>query len=338
MGLMIVVLTLLGCVACSPDETSNLDIMASEQIESTVGQMATASDSSGAVQSETLMDGQPVDVDGDVESQLDSGVLAVMTQNRPCDDSGISLPEGWASALMGAGFTKCVTPFGVIVAADGSMPDTYIDMVARIVAELIDPDMDGEANDPEVLAYLAGGRQVWLPMPVDQDPWRRGLEASLEGRLGAYGIMIPSWWLGGLRPDGPDTQAKAVMVEEVIHAFTQFGYGLAYPDVFGVENWRSLIGQETQAAQCDWWQHPENSCPGQPSEGGDCSDPSCDITEFYQQVVVLRAGMTPGWFGIGFPTTQADLDIKLSAALKAVIDDPQYNQLRAPLSFEYGQR
>ena len=106
------------------------------------------------------------------------------------------------------------------------------------------------------------------------------------------------------------------MVEEVVHAFTQFGYGVAYPDVFGVNDWNSLIARETKAAQCDWWQHPENGCPGRPSVGGDCSYPDCDVTEFYQQVVVLRAGMVPGWFGIGFPRDRDTLEAKLSDDIK----------------------
>ena len=71
--------------------------------------------------------------------------------------------------------------------------------------------------------------------------------------------------------------------------------------------------------------------------GGDCSDPSCDIVEFYQQVLVLRAGMTPGWFGIGFPRDRDALEALLSDEIKSAMDDGMHNQLRQPLSFTYGQ-
>ena len=148
--------------------------------------------------------------------------------------------------------------------------------------------------------------------------------------------MSPAWWLGEFQAT-PDDRAVQVMVEEVFHAFTQFGYALEYPDVFGVDNWDSLIARETQRAQCDWWQHPENDCPGSPSMGGDCSDPSCDVTEFYHQVVILRAGMTPGWFGIGFPRDRETLDLVLSDEVEEAIENPTYHQLTEPLTFTYGQ-
>jgi len=253
-----------------------------------------------------------------------------------CDSAELSLPAHWIPELEAAGFTKCAAPFGVIIGAVEAVPDSYVTTVARIVAELIDPDEDGLANDPAVLEFLAGGREVWLPMPADEPSWTGGVEEALGEALGSYGIMIPQWWMGPFSDSGPTEHARAVMVEEVLHALTQFGYGLAYPEVFGVNDWSSVIARETQAAQCEWWQHPENSCPGVPSQGGDCSDPSCDVTEFYQQVVVLRAGMTPGWFGIGFPQDRDSLEALLSDEIKAALDNPAYNQLREPLGFDYG--
>jgi len=260
-----------------------------------------------------------------------------MLNNVPCASPDITLPAGWADTLVDVGFTKCVAPFGVIIAGPESVPDNYIDMVARIVGELLDPDMNGLANDPGVRGQMGMGRNVWLPMPVDEESWVGGVEEALGRELGSYGIMIPSWWMGGFEPSEPNERARQVMVEEVVHAFTQFGYAEEYPEVFGVSDWTSVIGRETMRAQCNWWQHPENSCPGSPSMGGDCSDPSCDIVEFYQQVLVLRAGMTPGWFGIGFPRDRDALEALLSDEIKSAMDDRMHNQLRQPLSFTYGQ-
>lgn len=275
---------------------------------------------------------EPV-TDESVEPEPDHAV--VMLEAVSCTSAEALLPTGWAQALVGAGLTKCVMPFGIIIGADASVPDSYINQAARIVAELVDPDKDGVANDPAVLSYLANGEHVWLPMPADASDWMSGTEEQLGHALESYGIMIPQWWMGDFSAEGPDERALAVMVEEIVHAFTQFGYGLAYPSVFGVTSWNSVIAKETMAAQCDWWQHPENSCPGSPSEGGDCSDPSCDVTEFYQQVVVMRAGMTPGWLGIGFPEDQASLEEKLSEEIKSAIDNPDHHQLRQPLSLDY---
>jgi len=263
---------------------------------------------------------------------------SVMLYPVACDSKGIGLPKGWSGALTEAGLTKCILPFGVIIGAASDVPDSYLTMTAKIVAELLDPDMDGTPNDPKVLGLIAGGQSVWFPMPTDEASWSSGVEESLGRTLQSYGIMIPKWWLGSFSSSGPNTRTKAVMVEELVHGFTQFGYGVAYPDVFGVNDWNSLIARETKAAQCNWWQHPENDCPGRPSVGGDCSGPNCEVTEFYQQVVVLRAGMVPAWFGIGFPRNRDTLEAKLSDDIKAAIDNPQYNQLRQPLTFAYPKK
>ena len=64
-------------------------------------------------------------------------------------------------------------------------------------------------------------------------------------------------------------------------------------------------------------------------------DPHATPTEFFQQVVVLRAGMEPGWRGIGFPETREELDTLLGDEIKAAIDDPAHFQLRRPLRFDY---
>ena len=113
-------------------------------------------------------------------------------------------------------------------------------------------------------------------------------------------------------------QRSAVRTEECHHAITQIGYGKAYPEIFGLdEGWSgtSTLLKECKKADCDYWQHPENSCttkkpilpplkcfystvssPGQiyPGNGGyactayqkksTCGDPSCDCIEWYHQV------------------------------------------------------
>ena len=156
----------------------------------------------------------------------------------------------------------------------------------------------------------------------------------LENELG-YDIIIPSWWMGSTN-DEPNEHSKAVMVEEITHFLTQFGYSPCYPNKFGVENWSSIIAQETLNAQCEWWQHPENNCSDSPAQSeGDCSHLNCDVVEFYQQVLILRAGMQSGWLGINFPFTSNELEELLSDQMKELMDNPMYHQLKNPLSFNY---
>ena len=59
------------------------------------------------------------------------------------------------------------------------------------------------------------------------------------------------------------------------------------------------------------------------------------IVEFYQQVLILRVGMTPAWLGIGFPNSKEQLDQLLGKEIKEVMDNPIYHQLKDPLTFNY---
>jgi hypothetical protein len=253
-----------------------------------------------------------------------------------CTASDIHLSNEAKEALRNAGFTKCIMPFGVLIAADTDMPDDYVKMAGLITAELLDPDKDGTVNDTALLTELQKWEKSWLAMPMDNQKWEEEQLPQLSSVLG-YDIVIPMWWMEeGSQAAFPTVHGKAVMVEEIIHFMTQFGWSTIYPEQFSVDDWNSLISKETQRAACDWWQHPENSCPDNPAEyPGDCSDPNCDVVEFYHQVLILRAGMQPGWFGIGFPRTKEDLESKLSIEIKAMMDDPQYHQIKTPLTYTY---
>ena len=265
--------------------------------------------------------------------------LSVNVKPSPCASPEIGISDTWISTLKSVNFTKCVRPFGVLIAADERVPDIYIAQAAKIAAEILDPDMDGTANDPRVAKLVSDYETAWIPMPTDMNSWHEGdVENKLGETLDSYGIALPRWWMLGDEDFGnssPDKRAKAVMVEEIVHFMTQFGYSRAYPQIFGVEDWGSVIAEETKRASCDWWQHPENDCPGKPGHEGDCSMSNCDVTEFYHQVLVTMAGMTPGWIGIGFPNSLEELEGKLSPALKRVMADPRYNQLNKPLTFSY---
>lgn len=251
-----------------------------------------------------------------------------------CRDPRLDLDADQREALATVGFSRCAMPFGVLLAADDRMPDAYLALAAAVLAEMLDQDRDGVPDDAALVALLKDRDVAWLAMPTDRRDWERRQLPRLQRVLG-YDIVIPAWWLD-VRPDGPDPRGRAVTVEEVHHFITQFGLSRLHPRIFGVEDWTSVIARETARAKCVFWQHPENDCPGRPAESpGDCSDPNCDVVEFFQQAVVLRAGMKPGWRGIGFPETAEALESLLSPEFKAALDHPAHHQLRRPLRFDY---
>jgi hypothetical protein len=249
-------------------------------------------------------------------------------------DARVLLAPSQREALLKADMTRCAQPFGVLMAADDRIPTQTLALAARVLAELLDQDMDGVPDDPAVVKAVSNPNTAWLAMPHDPDDWEEWQLPGLQRKLG-YDIIIPTWWMiGDEEPD--DARVKAVIVEEIVHFLTQFGYSTVYPAEFGVEDWTSVIARETQRAQCVFWQHPENDCPESPAESrGDCSDPNCDVVEFYQQVLVQSVGMEPGWRGIGFPETREELEGLLSEEIKRVMAEPTFHQLRRPLRFTY---
>ena len=252
-----------------------------------------------------------------------------------CGSGSLSIDLDAKEALIAADFTKCIMPFGVLIGADKNMPDSFLLLAGQILAEMLDQNIDGEVDDSILLDYIQNWDIAWLAMPTNHDQWENQQLPLLQGKLG-YDIIIPEWWMGSSGLVQPDLHARSVMVEEIIHFLTQFGYSSAYPEQFGVTNWSSIIARETLLAQCNWWQHPENDCPGSPGLiDGDCSYPDCDVVEFYHQVLVLRSGMVPGWFGIGFPNSKYELETLLSDEIKNIMDNPVYHQIGRPLSFQY---
>ena len=251
-----------------------------------------------------------------------------------CDNDSIPISLGAKNALVEAGMTQCMMPFGVLLSADQNMPKSYLEMAGKILAEMLDQNLDGVMDDSLLFKYVSNWQSGWLAMPTNYNQWETFQLPIIENELG-YDIIIPSWWMGSTNSE-PNEHSIAVMVEEITHFLTQFGYSPCYPDKFGVESWSSVIAQETMNAQCEWWQHPENDCPESSAQSnGDCSQPNCDVVEFYQQVLILRAGMQPSWFGINFPTFSTELEELLSDEMKRLMDDPFYHQLNNPLSFNY---
>ena len=248
-----------------------------------------------------------------------------------CDSDTISLPNNVKSALMTTNMTQCAMPFGILIAADKQMPKKYVHSLSSIVAEFLDQDRDGLPDDRKLYKRLKRWKMAWLAMPTDPSRWEKKQIPKLSRYLG-YEIIAPKWWM---YPENEE-QTKMMLVEEAFHFITQFGLSEVYPTKFSVNGWGSTIAKETKLAACKWWQHPENSCPNSPSKiQGDCTGPSCDVTEFFQQVVILRAGMKPGWFGIGFPKSKTKLNELLSDGIKEALDNDQYHIINKPLQFDY---
>ena len=95
-------------------------------------------------------------------------------------------------AFAAAEFTRCAMPLGLL-AGDDRMPEAYV-QTAQILAELMDKDMDGIADDEALASQLSQWSFAWLAMPWDPERWENDQLPRLQRALG-YDIVIPRWWM-----------------------------------------------------------------------------------------------------------------------------------------------
>jgi hypothetical protein len=256
-----------------------------------------------------------------------------------CDDVS-SLRATQTAVLASHGFTKCVLAFGVLTTGTADYPDNYLLTAANVIAGILDQDNDGKVDDP-VLGSLLSVHQSDAPPLMQGAPTQT--QESRGDYLGdqvnfAYAFSLQTWHASGYSLDQFDP--RPIIVEEVFHMVTQFGYSVAFPQSFGFDDFTSSVAaRECAAASCVWWSHPENSCPQglgvhvPPPLDGTCNDPGCDCVEWFHQVALVLAGQEPGWRG--FDLTKESLRAVLSQEFLDIMDDPASQQLTRPISYNY---
>lgn len=249
-------------------------------------------------------------------------------QDFSCRDHASTLAEG--------GLTRCLYPFGILVAGNANFTDAYIAQAARVVAQYIDPNQDGKPDLPDVYRTLVASN-AWLPLPWDQEDWLE-VEEDINEVVG-FGMIAPRWWMDGrIQEAGPTPTQNTLFFEEVTHLYTEFGLGRAYPHLFGTETYgQSIVSRETDAASCDYWQHPENNCPGRPAidPNGDCSDASCNATEFLFAIVANLSGNDLGDVYPGLAKKQDALRNALSEDFLELIENPDYGLPMQAFDYTY---
>lgn len=184
-------------------------------------------------------------------------VESTTTPTGPC----AALPSSLRNSLQDNGFSKVICPFGVVIAATATYDNKWLQFAANSLANTLDQDNDGIADDPTVHSllknYAAGnGGGIFC-----------GLSASDEQKEETVtedtGIASFSCQTYKAEP-GNALEFKGVLQEEIFHMIHDVGYDKAYPSVFGIQDHTSsIVAQEKSSLQCvqpGWW-HPENTCP-----------------------------------------------------------------------------
>ena len=72
-----------------------------------------------------------------------------------CDSDSIIISFDAKNALMSVGLNQCMMPFGVLISADQHMPRSYLEMAGKILAEMLDQDLDGVMDDSSLFLYVS---------------------------------------------------------------------------------------------------------------------------------------------------------------------------------------
>ena len=217
------------------------------------------------------------------------------------------------AALAAEGLTRCVNANGVLITSNAACNcDNNLLYAANFVSEILDTDLDGKVDlETTFNTYVNNfdGLDGAKPLVVCGATAAAEALTTNSPYLG-YGMSCQAW------KSDTAIATKVVLKEEVFHMVQQFVWANAYPAVFGL-SWTATHCTALKAAQCIWWQHPENvgcrdslgnvctsteatqSCttgvagiacaaynvPGQcyPNEET-CAGPSCDCLEWFHKL------------------------------------------------------
>ena len=152
-----------------------------------------------------------------------SGALDDPPVNDPPDLKIIDIPEELSA--FDSTFSKYIPVFGVHVFGTARTPDAKLRHIACVLAEYLDNDEDGVADNPRVVEAMAS-RDMAMVITRDE----RELDESAAERWHAEGFHHSQFQHAGeTKPGGGRFDAT---LEEVLHLVTA-GYGEAYPRIFG---------------------------------------------------------------------------------------------------------
>merc|ERR1719189_3565749 len=100
--------------------------------------------------------------------------------------------------------------------------------MAKVVAELLDQNKDGVADDTKIVAELKCN--VWFLLHPKQ------MTVTLSGRSEFF--EVDKFWTGS---SDSEKQKDRIRAEEAHHAITQIGYAKAYPSAFELSSQSTLV-------------------------------------------------------------------------------------------------
>jgi len=183
----------------------------------------------------------------------DSTQVDVTTDPEPDASSSPDDVEGWSPP--GAGFEvgevpasepsfapyfdKHVGVFGLNIFGTASVPDEDMLHAAAVLAQYLDNDEDGEADDPTILSALQEAEGGPASMVMFATEWEIESSGIFESNLGERALQ--DLYATETHPQGSSlNKGFDATLEEVLHLVTHHGWAEAYPADFAEKSGSTL--------------------------------------------------------------------------------------------------
>jgi hypothetical protein len=228
-----------------------------------------------------------------------------------------SLP-GDAPAGFDSFFTQHVDVLGVHVYATPTTSASKVLHAAAVLAEYIDNDEDGMADDPAVLQALLNRHGSMVMWPTESAFESSGFEDAISDQV--FDTTSMQILFGDeTNPGYPENDEFDWSLEECLHLVTFGGWALAHPSVFGEEEGTTLADAMDDNIDAGWFHYDDPTC-----------DYPCLISEYtYWALTSLLGGQDYPW-RISEITDEWELYSEAlvrqhDPAFTALFDDPQWS-------------
>lgn len=162
-------------------------------------------------------------------------------------------------------FTQHVSVFGVSIYATPETPNAKVSHAAHLLAQYLDNNEDGLADDPEVISHMQMRNATLVMFATGEQAGNTALFESLP-----EGIHVQDLYGSETHPGYPNsTDSFDAALEEVLHLVTATGWSQAYPAAFGEYPGTSLSNAMDTARGGHYEEFSEDECDG----GGQCALP-----------------------------------------------------------------
>lgn len=224
-------------------------------------------------------------------------------------------------------FTKYVAVLGLGVYAESGLSDAQVLHAAAVLAELLDNDEDGVADDEALLSRL---QNMSAMVPMFDSEESEAAEDFMEHYTG-NGVSAVLF-ADEVDPSQPGHWGSDATVEEIMHTINHIGHVYVYPDAFGLEPNSSMLSDAMDEARGGQFiSHPDNYPENAWYHYDDTTcDYECMAIEYIywaqvSNMEILNDTATCDGIANEWEPCSKDLLESIDVLIYALITDPQYH-------------